>query len=178
MFNSCPCPAASFLLKLVALGEGVIAFCVEDDVVEEAEAQDFCGFFELVCDVAVFGAGFQLSVGVVVGNDDGGGSFGYDVGEDFPRVNVAFVDQADADDPDVHYLVCAVDGNAQKVLLFSVGVVLDEGKHVGRKLDLQAFGLDPSSNEFKGRSDGGGNKPRKSIRSWKGTVIPTNVQIH
>ena len=123
MFNSCPCPAASFLLKLVTFGEGVVAFCVEDDVVKEAEAQDFCGFFELLRDVAVFGAWFEFSVGVVVGDDDGGGSFGYHVGEDFPRVDVAFVDQADADDPDVHYLVRAVDGDAEEVFLLSVGVV-------------------------------------------------------
>lgn len=153
MFNPCPCPAASFLLKFVTLGEGVIAFCVEDDVVEEAEAQDFCGFFELVCNVAVFGAWFEFSVGVVVGDDYGGGSFCYDVGEDFPRVDVAFVDQADADDPDVHYLVRAVDGDAQKVFLFSVGIVLDQGEHVRRELDFQPFGLDSSPNEFEGRCD-------------------------
>jgi len=35
-----------------------------------------------------------------VGDDDGGGSFGYHVGEDFPRVDVAFVDQAAVDGPD------------------------------------------------------------------------------
>ena len=153
MFNPCPCPAASFLLKFVTLGEGVIAFCVEDDVIKEAKAQDFCGFFELLRDVAIFGAGFQFSVGVVVGDDDGGGSFGYHVGEDFPRVDVAFVDQADADDPDVHYLVRTVDGNAQKVFLFSVGVVLDQGEHVRREFDFQAFWLDSSPNEFEGCCD-------------------------
>ena len=92
-------------------------------MVKEAEAQDFCGFFELLRDVAVFGAWFEFSVGVVVGDDDGGGSFGYHVGEDFPRVDVAFVDQADADDPDVHYLVRAVEGDAEEVFLLSVGVV-------------------------------------------------------
>ncbi len=100
MFNPCPCPAASFLLKYVTLGEGVVAFCVEDDVVQKAEPQDFCGFFELMCYVVVFGAGFEFSVGMVVGDDDGGGSFGYHVGEDFPRVDVAFVDQAAVDGPD------------------------------------------------------------------------------
>ena len=123
-------------------------------MVEEAEAQDFCGFFELLCYVAVFGAWFEFSVGVVVGDDDCRSSFGYHVGEDFPRVDVAFVDQADADDPDVHYLVRAVDGDVQKVFLFSVvGVVLDQGKHVRRELDFQTFGLDTSPNEFEGRCD-------------------------
>lgn len=153
MPHACHSSAASFLLKFVALGEGVVAFCVEDDVVQEAEPQDFCGFFELLCDVAVFGAWFEFSVGVVVGDDYGGGSFGYHVGEDFPRVDVALVDQANANDPDVHYLVRAVDGDAQKVLLLSVGVVLDQRKHVGRELDLQPFGLNSSPNEFEGRCD-------------------------
>jgi len=81
-------------------------------VVEEAEAEDFCGFFELLCDLEVFGAGFQFAVGVVVGDDDGGGSFGEDVGEDFSRVDVAFVDEAYADDADVHHLVGTVDRDA------------------------------------------------------------------
>ena len=81
-------------------------------MVEEAEAEDFCGFFELLCDLEVFGAGFQFAVGVVVGDDDGGGSFGEDVGEDFSRVDVAFVDEAYADDADVHYLVRSVDRDA------------------------------------------------------------------
>jgi len=153
LFNPCPCPATRFLLQFVTLGEGVIAFCVEDDVVEEAEAKDFCGLFELVCDVAVFGAWFEFSVGVVVGDDDCRSSFGYHVGEDFPWVDVAFVDQPYADDPDVHYLVRAVDGDAEKVLLFSVGVMLDQGKHVRGEFDFQAFGLDSSPNEFEGRCD-------------------------
>ena len=81
-------------------------------MVEEAEAEDFCGLFELFCDQEVFGAGFQFAVGVVVGDDDGGGSFGEDVGEDFSGVDVAFVDEAYADDADVHYLVRSVDRDA------------------------------------------------------------------
>jgi len=81
-------------------------------VVEEAEAEDFRGLFELFCDLEVFGAGFQFAVGVVVGDDDGGGSFGEDVGEDFSGVDVAFVDEAYADDADVHYLVRSVDRDA------------------------------------------------------------------
>ena len=81
-------------------------------MVEEAEAEDFCGLFELFCDQEVFGAGFQFAVGVVVGDDDGGGSFGEDVGEDFSGVDVAFVDQSYADDADIHHLVRSVDRDA------------------------------------------------------------------
>jgi len=49
------------------------------------------------------------------------------------------------------------------VLLFSVGVVADEGEHIGGEFDFQAFGFDSSSDEFEGCGDGGGFRAADAV---------------
>ena len=49
------------------------------------------------------------------------------------------------------------------MLLFSVGVVADEGEHVGGEFDFQTFGLDSPSDEFEGGCDGGGFRAADAV---------------
>jgi hypothetical protein len=90
--------------------EAEVRFLGDDDVVEDAEAEKLGGFGQLVVSAAVGFAGLRVAVGMVVGEDDGGGAISYHVGEDFARVDGRLIEQADSDDALFDDFVCAVAG--------------------------------------------------------------------
>lgn len=86
----------------------VVAASRNDDVIEDADSEYLGGLGELLVNGKVGIAGFGIATWMVVGEDDAGGAVGDYVGEDFARVNLASVEQADGDGSSLDNLVRAV----------------------------------------------------------------------
>ena len=112
---------------------------VEDDVVQQFDADDCARRLELGGDVDVAGRRFDAAAGMIVGHDDRRSPVGHRIGEDFARMNRAAVEQADGNDADVQDFVGAVDAGAEEVLLLAVGIVPDVGQQIRRGRDLRAL---------------------------------------
>jgi len=78
---------------LSVLQKAKVSSSVEDDVVQQLDADDFTRRFELGGDVDVALRRFNTSAGVIVGNDDSRGPVGQRIREDFARMNRAPVNQ-------------------------------------------------------------------------------------
>jgi len=90
------------------LEEAEIAGGVENDVVEEGNAEDFAGLLDLAGDINIRGRGVEAALGVVVGQDEAGGAVGQDFGKNFARVDRGTVQESHGDDADVQDLVGAI----------------------------------------------------------------------
>lgn len=95
----------------------VVAFTRHNDVVQNADAENLCRFGQLLVDFQVGGAGLKVAGWVVVGKDDGGGTVGDYIGEDFARVDLAPVEQPDGHGSLFDDFICSVQGDAEKMLL-------------------------------------------------------------
>ena len=74
---------------------------IENDVVEQFDADNLPGPLQLLRGLDVGWRWFEASCWVVVRDDDAGGALSHGIGKHFSRVNRAAVDQADGDHPDV-----------------------------------------------------------------------------
>lgn len=90
-----------------------------------------------------------------MGHDDGGCTVGDRIRKDLPGMNLGLVDQSHGDHPDGDYLIGAIKGNTQEVLLFAVRHMLDQGQYIRRQADLKSFRADTATGEFKGCQDSG-----------------------
>ena len=91
-------PALYLLCEQSSLLKTVVSFSGHDDLVQNSYAEDLGGLDKLFVNLQVGVAGLQVTGGVVVGEDDGGGPVGNDIGEDLAWVDLAPVQQADCDD--------------------------------------------------------------------------------
>ena len=135
------------------LEEAEIAGGVENDVVEEGNAEDFAGLLDLASDINIRGRGVEAALGVVVGQDEAGGAVGQDFGKHFARVDRGTVQESHGDDADVQDLVGAIDGDGEEMLLLAVGVVADQRKDISRGGNLEAAGLDATAGKLDGGDD-------------------------
>ena len=135
--------------QLLVFEEAVIAFDVENEVVEKFDAEEFAGGSKAFGDINVFFARDERARGVVVGDNDRGCPVGNSIGEDLARVYLRLIGKSDRNDTRGHYLISAIDGNAQEVLLFAVGIIHDERKDVRRKRYFKTFGSDAAAGKFK-----------------------------
>ena len=72
-----------------------MAFSIEDDVIEELDAEEFSDSLQPAGYVDVFFAGGERAGRMVVGNNDGTGAVGNGIGEYFARVHLRLVGDAD-----------------------------------------------------------------------------------
>ena len=93
---------------------------------------------------------------MVVGEDDGGSPVGERAGEDFSGMGESPVHKADGDNADIDDFIGAIDGGAQKVFLFSIGVVSYVRDQIGWTRYFYAFRFDASSDELDCGEDEGG----------------------
>ena len=101
----------------------VVAGLGDDDVVKNPDAEYLGGLGELLMNGEVGIAGLGIAGWVVVGEDDGGGAVGDYIGEDFARMNLAPVEQADGYGSSLDNLVRAVHREADEMLLCLSGNV-------------------------------------------------------
>ncbi len=127
----------------------------KQDVIQYLYPQDVTGDLDPVRDVQVLGAGDELAGGMVVGEDDGRGPFDDGIGKDLAGVYVTLIDETDGHHPRAHYLVGAVEGDDDEVLLLAVGVVLNQRQDVRRVFDPDTFRPDPPTHKLEGRGDQG-----------------------
>ena len=91
---------------------------VEDDVVQQLDAEDCPRSLKLGGNGDVVGRWFETSAGVVVGDDDPRGAIRKRIGEDFARMNRTAVNEANRNDADVQNFVRPVDRGAEKCSCF------------------------------------------------------------
>jgi len=132
----------SISIQFVTLQKAVVSFVAEDDVIEHLDAKGFTRRLEFAGDFHIVLAGGDIAGGVVVGDDDGGGPVGDRIGKDLPRVNLGLVYQADRNGPGGGHFIGAVQGDAQKMLLFPVGHVANQEKDIGGEGDFETLGPD------------------------------------
>ena len=71
---------------------------VEDDMVEHGKPQGFSGGDKLPGNLQAFNTGIEIAGRMIIGKNNRRCPFGYRVGEDFPGMDLGFIDQADGDD--------------------------------------------------------------------------------
>jgi hypothetical protein len=74
-------------------------------MIQQVNAHNLPGFFQLPCYDFVCGGGFEISCWVVVRHDDPGSPVGQRIGKDLPGMNRAAVHQADGNDPDTPSII-------------------------------------------------------------------------
>lgn len=75
--------------------KAIMAFGVEDNVVEKFDAEKFAGGFEAVGYFDVFFAWGKRAGGMIVGDDDRTGAVGNGVGKDLARMDLRPIGEAD-----------------------------------------------------------------------------------
>jgi hypothetical protein len=133
----------------------VVPLVVENDVVQELDAQGFTCCFQLFCHGHIVFAGDEPASRMVVGHNDGGGPIRNGIGKYLPGMDLGLVDEADGDDSGGYDLVGAVQGNTKEMFLFPVGVMADQRKDIGWEGDLEPFGLDATAGKFQRCGDKG-----------------------
>lgn len=118
-------------------------------MVENTQAEDLGSFGELVVYAEVVVAGAKVAAWVVVCEDDGGGAVGDHVSEDFAGVNLAPIEEADGDDAFFDDFICAVERDADEVLLLLPGNVDEQRKRVGGSQYPHRFLRQMPPGEFK-----------------------------
>lgn len=78
----------------IILKEAEVALSIKDDVIYKLDTESFSGGLESGCNFGVHLAGREAASWVVVGYNDCRGTVSNWVGEDLPRVDLGFVDQA------------------------------------------------------------------------------------
>lgn len=110
----------------------IVSLLRNNNVVDDAEAENMGGLHELAVYAKVGVAGAKITARVIVGENNRGRAVGNHVGEHLARVNLAAVKQTDCNDSLLDYLVCAVERDADKMLLRSADNVLKQGENVLR----------------------------------------------
>lgn len=116
--------------------EAVESFFRDDEMVEDAEAQDAGGGFELALNRDVRRAGLQIAGRVVVRENHRRSPVGERVGKDFTGMNLALIEQADGDDAFLNDFVGAIECDTDKMLLQFAPNILQQGQHVLRFCDF------------------------------------------
>jgi hypothetical protein len=94
-----------------------MAFTGHDQVIQDSKSKNLRSLGQLFVYAKIGLAWLKVAGGVIVGEDDGGGSISDNVGKHFARMNRTFIEQADGDYALFDDLVCAVQGDADKILL-------------------------------------------------------------
>ena len=100
------------------------------------------------CNFIVFRGTFKLAGRVVMCNAEGGRPVLNNVGENFARVDNCLVYKADGYNPDSQNFMSAVQGKADKPLLFAVGIMADKRKNIGWLFDTRRKYTVPPPAEF------------------------------
>ena len=140
-------------LELSALQETKVSTPIEDDVIQQGDTQYHPRRLKLTGHLNVSDRWLKASGGMVVGNDDRRCAIRQRVCEDLAWVNRRPVDQTDRYNPNVQYLIRAVDRRAKEMFLLPVGVVPDVGQKVGGCFDLRTFRLDSPARELNPRQN-------------------------
>ena len=119
----------------------VVLLMTENDVIEKPDPRELAFGLQFLCDLFVVLAWSDSSGGMIVYHDESCGTVGGGVGKHLPGVYVNSVDQADRyASTDGKYFSCAVQGNAEEVLLFVRAEMADEGQDIGWPGDSEAPG--------------------------------------
>ena len=135
------------------LEQAVIAFLVENDVVEQLDPKGFPGSFEGSGHLEVFPARHEVPGGVIVGYNHRRSAVGDGIGKYFARVDMSLIHQTDGYGAHRDYFIRSVERDAEEVFLFAVGQVADEGEHLGREGNPEPLRADAASGELDRRGD-------------------------
>ena len=136
--------------------EAVIALTREDEVVEEADAEELACFREALGDLEVFWGRFEPARRMVVPDDDRAGPVLEGIGKDLTGMDYRAVDEADRDYPRGDDLVGPVEGAADEAFLLAVRPVGYDRPDIPGRGDAAVAEAEEPPAELKGGGDGAG----------------------
>jgi methyl-accepting chemotaxis protein len=108
--------ALPFEVELAAFGEAVEALRAQDQVVQEADPQEFASFAQSLCHRFVLTAGPGVAARMVVRDEQRGGREGDRGPEDLARMHEARLEAADADQPRADHAMLGVEQKRVELL--------------------------------------------------------------
>src|SRR5690554_340319 len=117
-------------LEMPEFFEAHVTLLGDDDVVEHPDAEDRPGLDELPGDAEILCGGLERSRGVVVDQDDRGGTVGDRLGKDLPGVDEALVQDPDGDGPALDHLAGTVQRYTEEILLLLIPPLRDQREDV------------------------------------------------
>jgi hypothetical protein len=104
--------------------KAVIASGSKDYMIQYADSQNLASLTKGICHCPVLAAGVYVAAGMVMRNYYRCSSIFQGIGKNFPRVNQRTIHQTNGADPYGIYLVGAIEGDHNEMLLLPVGIML------------------------------------------------------